>query len=561
MHEKYPTVMILFRSTEAGGVFTLKGNQREVDALLVDLKGQLEKIRHDLIMHSYQEEFKHSDLANLVKGKGQLLARWVDNLAQENDVVISLVGSDRIAIKGLKKSVDLTKKLMLERLAVLANTVTEAISIDPHYHHLLIGAGGKNVKHLQRKYSVRVTFPSAADGAGLDRVTLSGPKEGVAAAKEELLELLQYWTDRSYKEQIRIPSKAIPVLVGKGGARIDELRTLHDVDIEIDERSGEAKGGISNREVLVTVAGPKEKAQAVIGQIEEIVKAVQASITMTVPVSPDSMAKLKGPASQAYRAWYREHVREREAATNSQLTVRDGKGFKMEGVAEITLNGPEGLVKKAIAALENLLAALPSWTTAVVRVPVQYHRDVIGQHGDNIRSICTAHSVNIEIGRRNSTNTDDDDPESICISGRQEDVKAAEAKILASVRDRRVLPIESRDLKRAIMKVAVKLLRTTPVRHQEVHEGIVLIGPSAALEEALAILRGHMNTAYGNTLEISVPREKHRMIVGAGGKNIQAIREQTGCMVSFCAEDTVQVRGATLASVASAIDQIHALLK
>ncbi|KAJ2969931.1 hypothetical protein NUW54_g12850 [Trametes sanguinea] len=79
------------------------------------------------------------------------------------------------------------------------------------YHSSLIGQNGKYVTRLEEKYGVKITFPreAHADGEGktreqlkADEVLVKGGRKGVAQAKQELMDAVEF--EKEY------PSSAAP---------------------------------------------------------------------------------------------------------------------------------------------------------------------------------------------------------------------------------------------------------------------------------------------------------------------------------------------------------------
>ena len=115
----------------------------------------------------------------------------IKELGSQNPLVSIQINSDAelIEIEGPPAAVESARAVMQKRVDELIKTMSTCdVEVDPAYHRHLIGKGGQNASRLRERYGVQVNVP--ADGNASHTVTIQGPPEGVAQAKEEILQLV-----------------------------------------------------------------------------------------------------------------------------------------------------------------------------------------------------------------------------------------------------------------------------------------------------------------------------------------------------------------------------------
>ena len=71
-----------------------------------------------------------------------------------------------------------------------ANSYTAEIRAKPQHHRFLIGRGGANIRKVRENTGARIVFPTPNDD-DKELITIIGKKEGVEAAKQELLKAIK----------------------------------------------------------------------------------------------------------------------------------------------------------------------------------------------------------------------------------------------------------------------------------------------------------------------------------------------------------------------------------
>lgn len=155
-HEKYPSVMINFSS--ASDEITFKGPRSEVEPCHSEMMAQADSIRHEIIMNSYTQSLE------VTRALSARDCSFLINFARQHDCKLSIEDTTA-TLQGTKKSVDHLLPLLKDQIALIQDRDTLTFTVDPQYHGVLIGAEGRNLKHLVQKYSVQVNFPRNTKGA------------------------------------------------------------------------------------------------------------------------------------------------------------------------------------------------------------------------------------------------------------------------------------------------------------------------------------------------------------------------------------------------------------
>ena len=250
----------------------------------------------------------------------------------------------------------------------------------------------------------------------------------------------------------------------------------------------------------------------------------------------------------------------------------------------IRIEGPQSVVEQVAAAIEQFVLGQEKQTTNTIDVPTEKHGQLIGQRGEAKRNLEQQFNVSIEIPKKGSGRTD------IKVTGIQEDVVRAR-EYLADVADQKKedatidMPTHLHHTISENGKLFRRLKhdhdvtvshggRKPPSKQQsttsrprtngaaaplitdedsaDAHSWVVIsangaeggdgstipwiiIGPSAEkvatakerVQEALQTASKPSATGY---LTLSDPRY-YRFVIGPGGRNINSIREQTGCLI------------------------------
>jgi len=154
-----------------------------------------------------------------------------------------------------------------------ADETSEVLNIPAQYHSGLIGQNGKYVIRLEEKYNVKITFPRRLSENGSrehlkpDEVFVKGGKKGVAGAKSELLDAAEFEKESNNVIKFTIPARAIPRILGKGGATIVQIKDDTDAAIDLDKAEDGSGATITCRGSKKAIASAKAAIQSIVDQV------------------------------------------------------------------------------------------------------------------------------------------------------------------------------------------------------------------------------------------------------------------------------------------------------
>lgn len=142
----------------------------------------------------------------------------------------------------------------------------------------MIGQSGKYVIRLEEKYNVKITFPRGlsenAEGRTRehlkpDEVLVKGGKKGVAGAKSELLDAAEFEKESNNVVQFTVPARAIPRILGKGGATINQIKDDTDASIDLNKAEDGGDATVTCRGSKKAIASAKAAIQSIADQVGE----------------------------------------------------------------------------------------------------------------------------------------------------------------------------------------------------------------------------------------------------------------------------------------------------
>ena len=179
------------------------------------------------------------------------------------------------------------------------------MKIPNQYHATLIGPGGKYAIRLEEMYNVKITFPraSAENGEGktreplkADEVLIKGGKKGVAGAKSELLDILEFEKESNKTLKFDVPTRSVARILGKAGASINEIKENTGAQIEVDKTS-DGNGSVTH----ITVRGTKEAINAAKTSILAIADQVGEETTVSLFIETKFHRAIIGAGGQGLK--------------------------------------------------------------------------------------------------------------------------------------------------------------------------------------------------------------------------------------------------------------------
>jgi rRNA processing protein Krr1/Pno1 len=163
---------------------------------------------------------------------------------------------------------------------------------------------------------------------------------------------------------------------------------------------------------------------------------------------------------------------------------------------KVDLKGPQAKCQAAKSHILSLAKKLEDETTHAIKIPAQYHGDIIGPKGSQVNRLQTRYNVRINFPRAGTSGADDGDD--------------------VTERSFRGQPNQAPDV--VIIKGTKK-------------------GADEAREELLSLL--HYTQENSHTGTVSVAAKQVPSLIGSGGRELDSLRLQTGCVIDMPKKDDI----------------------
>lgn len=187
---------------------------------------------------------------------------------------------------------------------IQADETSEILKIPHQYHPSLIGQGGKYVIRLEDNYGVKITFPrdSPDNGEGKtreqlkpDEVLIKGGRKGVASARNELLEAVEFEKENNVQVKFTVPTRSVGRILGKSGSTINDIKDRTGAQIDVDKATDDSS--LTN----ISLKGSKNAIAEAKAAILEISAQVAEETTDTIAIENRFHRTLIGAGGQGLR--------------------------------------------------------------------------------------------------------------------------------------------------------------------------------------------------------------------------------------------------------------------
>lgn len=187
-----------------------------------------------------------------------------------------------------------------------------------------------------------------------------------------------------------------------------------------------------------------------------------------------------------------------------------------------------------------------------ITVKLDYHKFLVGRHGNKVNSLRDKHGVRIVFPTSSSSSSENQNGEGvITIMGKKEGVKAARAELEESVKslEEQVTVDVSVDPKwhKSFTSKRAKLINEISDENCNVKisfpktentSEVTIKGPKDAVEAAKKRILEHVHRLENQvTLEVNIPQQYHAVVIGKKGVNSQKISEEFHVNIQFHAKD------------------------
>ncbi|KAG7243415.1 hypothetical protein INR49_011872 [Caranx melampygus] len=549
-------------------------------------KEGIEKARHEILLISAEQDKRAVERLSLEKAFHPFIAgahnRLVQELSQETGARISIpppsLPKDEIVITGEKEAV----ALAVNRIRAIYDdkkrkTTTISVEVKKSQHKYIIGPKGNTLQEILEATGVSVEMPPLDSGsetiilrgepdklgpaltqvyakaksvmvvevtapAWLHRFIIGKKGQNIGRITQQLPRLVRM----DYTEVI-IDQRFHRHLIGKNGANINRIKEQYKVSVRIPQDS--------ERSGLVRIEGDPKGVQLARRELIEMVQRMENERTKDLIVEQKFHRTIIGQKGEKIK-----EVRDKFP----EVIINFPDPSQKSDIVQ--LRGPKNEVEKCAKFLQKIIADLIE-NSFSLSVPIfkQFHKNIIGKGGANIKKIREETNTKIDLPTENSNS------EMIVITGKKSNCEAARDRILAIQR-------ELANIKEAEVTIPAKLhnsligskgclVRSIMEDCGGVHihfpsEGsgsdkVTIRGPAGEVEKAKKQLLQLAEEKQVNnfTAELQAKPEYHKFLIGRGGANIRRVRDKTGARIIFPSPDDTEQELITIVGKEEAVRQ------
>ncbi|KAM9357493.1 high density lipoprotein binding protein a isoform 2-T2 [Symphorus nematophorus] len=478
VRDKFPEVIINFPDpAQKSDIVQLRGPRTEVEKC----SKFMQKIVAEMVENSFSVSvpiFKQFH-RNIIGKGGSNIKKIREETNTKIDLPAENSNSEMIVITGKKANCEVARNRILAIQKELANITEAEVSIPSKLHNSLIGSKGRFVRSIMEECGgVHIHFPT--EGSGIDKVTIRGPVEEVEKAKQQLLALAEEKQTKSHTAELRAKPEYHKFLIGKGGGNIRKVRDSTGARIIFP--TAEDKD-----QELITVIGTEEAVREAQKELEELIKSLDNVVEDTMSVDPKHHRYFVARRGQVLRDLADEY--------GGVMVSFPRTGSQSE---KVTLKGAKECVEAAKKRMQEIVEDLDAQVTIECVIAQKFHRSIMGPKGSRIQQITRDHNVQIKFPER-------------------EDPQAPPAEA----------PIQENGEANGEVKEPVD--PNAPKKC----DVIVISGRKERCEAAVEALKALVPI----TIEVEVPFELHRYIIGQKGSGIRKMMDEFEVNIQVPAPD------------------------
>ncbi|KAF8320852.1 hypothetical protein DL93DRAFT_2107528 [Clavulina sp. PMI_390] len=401
----------------------IRGPSDEVDRAIKEINTIVQEAKTDET-DNVTEEFEISrDYVPHIVGSG---GSGVNKLREELGVKIDFIddtektddgkakkkkaGTAKVKINGRSRNVAEAKKRILSLADKLADETTELLKIPRSYHAGLIGQGGKYVIRLEEKYAVKIIFPrdrdaeasddklARRDAPKADEVLVRGGKKGVAQAKAEIMDAVEFEKESNNTIKFTVPTAAVARILGKAGSNINKIKDETGAQIDIEK----PVEGAAHKETLITLTGTKKAIAAAKEDILLISNEIADEVTEIIKIEQKFHRGIIGAGGLNLRELVVQAGGPSDPRLQAGLVHFPRAG---EPEDEVRLRGSKAVVTKIKTALEKIAKEQRDKVTHGVSIAAVHHRTLIGRGGQHLNDLQNRHGVTVQFPGSRSYNS------------------------------------------------------------------------------------------------------------------------------------------------------------
>uniref|UniRef100_A0A8C7RSE7 Vigilin n=1 Tax=Oncorhynchus mykiss TaxID=8022 RepID=A0A8C7RSE7_ONCMY len=502
-------------------------------------KEGIEKARHEILLISAEQvrgvEVKKSQHKYIVGPKGNSLHEIMETTGVSVEMPPLDSCSETIILRGEPDKLGPALTQVYAKVigggggtiySVCAKSVMVVEVTAPAWlHRFIIGKKGQNIGRItQQLPKVHIEFTD-----GEERISLEGPTEEVEQAQVQIQDIIRDLLVRMDYTDVNIDQRFHRHLIGKNGANINRIKEQYKVSVWIPQEP--------DRSGLVRIEGDPKGVQLARRELMEMAQRMENERTKDLIVEQKFHRAIIGQKGEKIK-----EVRDKFP----EVMINFPDPAQKSDIVQ--LRGPKNEVEKCAKFLAKLIADLME-NSFSLSIPIfkQFHKNIIGKGGANIKKIREETTTKIDLPTENSNS------EMIVITGRKNHCEAARDRILAIQRE--LANIKESDvtipakLHNSLIGSKGCLVRAVMEDCGGVHihfpsEGsgsdrVTVRGPAGEVERAKRQLLQLAEEKQVNnfTAELQAKPEYHKFLIGKGGVNVRGVRDRTGARIIFPSPD------------------------
>ncbi|KFP38471.1 Vigilin [Chlamydotis macqueenii] len=495
-------------------------------------------------------EVKKSQHKYVIGPKGNSLQEILEKTGVSVEIPPTDSSSETVILRGEPEKLG---QALTEVYAKANSFTVSSVSAPSWLHRFIIGKKGQNLaKITQQMPKVHIEFTE-----GEDKITLEGPTEDVNVAQEQIEVMVKDLINRMDYAEINVDHKFHRHLIGKNGANINRIKDLYKVSVRIPPDNEKSN--------LIRIEGDPQGVQQAKKELLELASRMENERTKDLIIEQKFHRTIIGQKG--------ERIREiREKFPEVIINFPD-PAHKSDIVQ---LRGPKNEVEKCTKYMQKMVADLVE-NSFSISVPIfkQFHKNIIGKGGANIKKIREESNTKIDLPAENSNS------ETIVITGKRANCEAARHRILAIQKElANITEVEvsiPSKLHNSLIGAKGRFIRSIMEECGGVHihfptEGsgsdtVTIRGPAQDVEKAkkqlLHLAEEKQTKSY--TVDLRAKPEYHKFLIGKGGGNIRKVRDNTGARIIFPTsedkdQELITIMG-TEEAVKEAQKELEALIK
>ncbi|XP_055584305.1 vigilin-like [Falco cherrug] len=308
--------------------------------------------------------------------------------------------SNQIKISGIKEGIEKARHEILLISAEQDKRAVERLEVEKVYHPFIAGPYNKLVRELMQDTGTRINIPPPS--VNKTEIVFTGEKEQLAQAVARVKKIYEEKKKKTTTLAVEVKKSQHKYVIGPKGNSLQEILEKTGVSVEIPPTD-------SSSETLI-LRGEPEK----LGQALTEVYAKANSFTVSLVSAP---------------SWLHRFIIGKKGQNLAKITQQMHLKVHIKftgGEDNITLEGPTEDVHVAQEQIEAMVKELVE-NSFSISVPIckQFHKNIIGKGGANIKKIRKESNTKIDLPAKNSSS------ETIVITGKRANCEAARHRILA----------------------------------------------------------------------------------------------------------------------------------